>query len=495
LTEKDRQKRESSARPTITPPEERFPVLRDENPVLRRRARPVTKFNRSLMQTLERMVNTMYHSRGVGLAAPQVGLSQRAVVMDDGTGLRHLVNPQITRQEGSVGGWEGCLSLPGLTGKVTRPERVQVRAQDAGGRPVWFEAEGWSARILCHEVDHLDGVLFVDRADEVVELPPETCLRVVFMGTPDFAVPVLQSMLAAGCQVVGVVTQPDRPRGRGQREHPSPVKLEALEQHIPLLQPEKASDGEFARRLKWLEPDLLVTAAYGQILKPCVLEIPRLGCLNVHASLLPAYRGAAPIQRALMAGEETTGITIIWMDEGMDTGPIVLQREIEVGTDESYGELYHRLARMAAKTLMEALHLAACGEAPRIPQQHDMATYAPRITREETIIDWQRASAREVHNLVRALSPRPGASTTWGGRTIKMLSGCPCKGPPAVGVMTPGRVVALSERGFAVACRRGVYEVHRLQVPGKPAVMAPAFLNGYDLRVGDTLGNYRKEED
>ncbi len=467
----------------VSPPSKCMKVVTVGDPVLEGESRPVTRFNRSLGKLLDKMAATMYHQRGVGLAAVQVGVPQRIVVVDYGEGLMDLVNPEITHRAGSEKGFEGCLSVPGYMGEVARPTEVTVTAQDREGERVFVDVEGWAARVLCHEIDHLDGNLFIDRSEEIVRMDPRTRLRVVFMGTPEFAAIVLHEMIDANCAVVGAVTAPDRPRGRGQRPAPSPVKTLALESRIPVLQPEtSADDADLLRHLTWLEPDLIVTAAYGQILKKEILDLPRLGCINVHASLLPRYRGAAPIQRLLMDGETETGVTIISMDEGMDSGPILLQCALPVLDEDDAGTLHDRLAALGGDMVLEVMDALARGGIESEAQDHDLATYAPKISRGETEIDWSR-TARDVVNQVRAFAPRPGAWTRWRGDRIKILLASEDDGSGGV-----GEVLTVAPEGIRVGTGDGTCVLGRIQVPGRRPIPVEEFVNGYDMKPGEILG-------
>jgi methionyl-tRNA formyltransferase len=299
-------------------------------------------------------------------------------------------------------------------------------------------------------------------------------MRIVFMGTPDFAVPCLEALVNNGYDVVGVVTQPDKPVGRKQSELKAPlVKEAALGFGINnILQPVKVKTPEFAESIRQLEPDLVVTAAYGRILTKTVLDIPRLGCINVHASLLPKYRGAAPIQWAIINGDTVTGITTMFMDEGMDTGDILLQREIEIGPDMNAGELFDELKILGAKTLLETLEAMKNGTLTRTPQDHSKAVNVPIMTKETGLIDWSK-SAEEIHNLVRGTYPWPGAYTFYKGSRMKVwktsvLSYCPA-GSPEQGLVEmakreqPGRVLKISKQSLIVATGSGCLLISELQ--------------------------------
>ena len=245
-------------------------------------------------------------------------------------------------------------------------------------------------------------------------------MKLLFLGTADFACPTLEALLASRHELLGVVTQPDRPKGRGQKRIPTPVKSIALRAHLPVYQPEKIRDPAFLKILQSLRPDLMVMVAYGQILSAAVLAVPPRGCVNVHGSLLPKYRGAAPIVRSILGGETRTGITTMFMDPGMDTGPILLTEETEVGEEDTAGTLHDRLAQIGARLLLLTLDGLEQNTLKPKPQDHSQATLAPKVEKEEAHILWG-APARQIFNQIRAFDPWPGAYTTWAGRTVKLF--------------------------------------------------------------------------
>lgn len=307
-------------------------------------------------------------------------------------------------------------------------------------------------------------------------------MRVVFMGTPDFAVPVLAAIDARTdlAEVAAVVTQPDRPRGRGQRLVPSPVKSWAAAHDIPVLQPERARDASFILQLRALAPDVAVVAAFGQILSQEVLDIPVHGCINVHASLLPKYRGAAPIQHAIMDGETVTGITTMQMNAGLDTGDMLLQREVPIYADTTYGTLHDALMEMGADLLIETLEQLAAGALTRTPQT-GASSYAARITRETAAMDWSKP-AHELDALVRGLNPTPYAQTSLDGAVYK-IGGLRRTGHAASA--PAGTLVSADRRaGLCIAAGDEDVEITEIQAPGKKMMAASAFLNGCALTVG-----------
>ena len=307
-------------------------------------------------------------------------------------------------------------------------------------------------------------------------------MRVVFMGTPDFAVPTLAAIAARSdlAEVVAVVTQPDRPRGRGKKLSPSPVKAWAVTHDIPVLQPVRARDTAFVTAFRDLKPDVAVVVAFGQILSQEVLDVPVHGCINVHASLLPKYRGAAPIQHAIMAGESVTGITTMQMDAGLDTGDMLLWREVPIHADTTYGTLHDALMETGASLLVETLERLAAGTLVRTPQT-GTSCYAARITRETVAMDWSK-KAQELDAFVRGLNPVPYAQTSLDGAVYKIgamhRSGGAASAPA-------GTIVAADRKaGLIVATGDEDVEITEIQAPGKKMMETRAFLNGYTLPVG-----------
>ncbi len=301
-------------------------------------------------------------------------------------------------------------------------------------------------------------------------------MRAVFAGTPEFAVPSLGALLASW-DVVAVYTQPDRPAGRGRSLRQSAVKQFALQHDLAVRQPPSLKSAAVRRELAALRPDVLVVAAYGLILPQAVLDIPPHACLNVHASLLPRWRGAAPIQRAVLAGDRRTGITIMRMEAGLDTGAIVCQRQCAITDEDTAGSLHDRLAELGAQTLQACLPDWLEGRVAAVPQSADGVTYANRLTREEARIDWQEDAA-QLNRAVRAYNPWPVAYTRWQDRPVKIWQARAVEGSSA----EPGRVTAAGADGIDVAAGRGVLRITRLQLPGKRPVSAADFCNAHDLR-------------
>jgi methionyl-tRNA formyltransferase len=310
-------------------------------------------------------------------------------------------------------------------------------------------------------------------------------LRIVFAGTPDFAVPPLDALHAAGHRLVAAYTQPDRPAGRGQALASSPVKQRALQLGIAVEQPASLkSDGAVAR-LRELAPDLMVVVAYGLILPPAVLDVPRHACWNIHASLLPRWRGAAPIQRAILAGDEVTGITIMQMDAGLDTGPMLLTRRTPIGPREHGGSLHDRLAGLGAEAIVAAIAGWQAGQVAPQPQPGDGATYAAKIRKDEARIDWAQPAA-VIDRQVRAFNPWPVAETTWAGKQLRVWQAEPDPGE-ARGHASPGTVVESTAGRLVVATGAGVLRLTQVQLAGKRAMPAAEFLNAHSL-AGARLG-------
>ncbi len=309
-------------------------------------------------------------------------------------------------------------------------------------------------------------------------------MRIVFMGTPEFAVPSLEALLASGDQVVGIVTQPDRPKGRGQQLTPSPVKQIAQREAIPLLQPVKMKAPEFLEPLAAWKPDLIAVTAFGRILHPGILSLPPMGCVNVHGSLLPKYRGAAPVQWAVINGETETGITTMLMDEGMDTGPMLLQDRIPILPDDTAGTLAPRLASLGGQLLVETIRqLKAGGLTPRV-QDHSQATMAPLLKKEDGIIDW-KADAQSIANRVRGLSPWPGAYTFHGQERWNIWKAVAVQESTAE---PPGALLAVTKQSLKVATGNGVLELLEIQTANSKRMSVGQFLAGHRISLGEKLG-------
>jgi len=306
-------------------------------------------------------------------------------------------------------------------------------------------------------------------------------LRIVFAGTPDFAVPALSALHDAGHAIVAVYTQPDRPSGRGRELGVGPVKRRALELGLQVEQPSTLRTQEAQDRLRSFAPDVMVVVAYGLILPQAVLDTPKLGCLNIHASLLPRWRGAAPIQRAVLAGDAMTGISIMLMDAGLDTGPELLRREVAIGARETGGELHDRLAPLGAQAIVEAVAGWAAGQLSPQPQTEAGMTYAAKIRKEEARIDWTQPAV-VIDRQVRAFNPWPVAETRLDGEQVRVWLAEPAPGQPVPADCQPGDVLDAHDGRLFVATGEGALELLVLQFPGRKALKARDVLNSRSLR-------------
>ncbi|ANY72032.1 methionyl-tRNA formyltransferase [Paenibacillus ihbetae] len=312
-------------------------------------------------------------------------------------------------------------------------------------------------------------------------------MNIVFMGTPAFAVPSLEMLIEEGYNVVAVVTQPDRPQGRKKVLTPTPVKEAALRHGIPVLQPQRLWNPEAVAELAEYKPDLIVTAAYGQILPKSVLDMPPLGCLNVHGSLLPAYRGGAPIQRSIINGEKVTGITLMYMAEGLDTGDMIAKVEVPIEDDDTAGTMFDKLSLAGARLLKEQLPVLVQGKVAAEAQDESEATYAPNLTREDEKIDWTKTS-RQIYDQIRGLVPYSGGFTLWDGDVFKVWACAkPEKSDQGKGDAEPGTVLEVGESGIVVKTGDGVLTLLTVQPSGKKAMDAAQFSRGTSLVPGTVL--------
>ena len=295
-------------------------------------------------------------------------------------------------------------------------------------------------------------------------------MKIVFMGTPEFAEASLQKLLETDHQIVGVFTQPDKPKGRGYKLVAPPVKELALAHNIPVFQPQKMRDGTALEILQELQPDLIAVVAYGKILPKEILELPRYGCINVHGSLLPKYRGAGPIQWSVINGESVTGVTTMYMGEGLDTGDMILKKETPIGEKETYGELHDRLKEIGAQALVETIELIEQGKAPREVQDDSLSSYAPMLDKQIARLDFTK-DAQTLHNLIRGLSPWPVAHTTVDGKLLKVH-----RAVLASGKGQPGEVI--DSKKFIVACKEGALELLEVQLEGGKRMKGEDFLRG-----------------
>jgi methionyl-tRNA formyltransferase len=309
----------------------------------------------------------------------------------------------------------------------------------------------------------------------------EFSLKIIFAGTPHFAAAALEALLAQKFDVAVVLTQPDRPAGRGMQLTPGPVKQLALQHGLPVLQPHSLKDAATQRELAAYAADVMVVAAYGLILPQAVLQLPRYGCLNIHASLLPRWRGAAPIQRAILAGDRVTGITIMQMDAGLDTGDMLLKKPCPITTHDNAQTLHDKLAALGAQAIVEALRLLEQGQLVREPQDNAQATYAAKLSKAEAQIDWT-ADAAYIANAVRAYNPFPVATTNLNSTPIKIWQASVCNDSSG----EPGTVMAVEKKGIVVACGHGALCLEVLQRPNAKALPAAQFVQGFAVHPGDS---------
>ncbi|MBX9895534.1 MAG: methionyl-tRNA formyltransferase [Nitrosomonas sp.] len=307
-------------------------------------------------------------------------------------------------------------------------------------------------------------------------------MKIIFAGTPAFAATALDALIQTGHDIVMVLTQPDRPAGRGMQMTASAVKLLAQQRQLPILQPPSLKSGGISLQLQSLNADVMVVAAYGLILPQAVLEIPRLGCLNIHASLLPRWRGAAPIQRAILAGDHETGITIMQMDAGLDTGAMLLKHAIAIAPDDTTQSLHDKLSLLGGQSIVEALRLLQQCQLTPIPQDESQASYAAKITKAEAEIDW-RQTAQQISRMVRAFNPSPGAYSFFRNHLLKIWQASAIHG----GEGKPGEIAALSADGIVVACGSGALQIETLQKSGGKRMTAADFLAGNQGILGEFL--------
>ena len=310
-------------------------------------------------------------------------------------------------------------------------------------------------------------------------------MKIVFMGTPDFAVGTLEALIQAGHELIGVVTQPDKPKGRGKSLMATPVKEVALKHQIPVYQPQKVRETEFTENLRRLAPDVIVVAAFGQIITKQILEIPRYGCINVHASLLPAYRGAAPIQWAVINGEKESGVTIMQMDEGLDTGDMIDKVVVPLAEDETGGSLFDKLSQAGAGLCVKVLKDLEEGKAVREKQPEESTTaYASMISKKMGEVNWNE-SAKSIEQLIRGLNPWPSAYTKLQGKTLKLWQG-QVEEQEEEG--RPGEILRVEKDAFYVKTGKGLLKIKEVQLEGKKRMDTGAFLRGFHLNTGELLG-------
>ena len=314
--------------------------------------------------------------------------------------------------------------------------------------------------------------------------------KIIFMGTADFGGLVLEKLADSRENKIAVITQPDRPQGRGRKILPTPIKKIALNKGLEVYQPENINDEESIKRMKEFDPDIILVVAYGQILSSCILNIPKIGCINIHGSLLPKYRGAAPVNRTIINGEKETGITFMFMKEKVDAGEIIFQEKIDILADETCGELYYRLSALSASSLSRLLEKIKSGKIERIPQDNNLATFAHKMNKEDGKIDWSD-KGEKVYNLIRGTIPFPGAFTHYQGRKLKITRVRfldDYKDETDTGFPKPGRVVKTEKDGILISTGdKGMIKIIRLIPAGSKELTANQFVNGYKIKEGEVL--------
>ncbi|HZK11678.1 MAG TPA: methionyl-tRNA formyltransferase [Atribacterota bacterium] len=316
-------------------------------------------------------------------------------------------------------------------------------------------------------------------------------LKIIFMGTADFGAPVLERLANSKENKVMVITQPDRPQGRGRKILPTPIKKVALDKGLEVFQPENINDEQSIKRMKEFSPDIMLVVAYGQILSSHILNIPEIGCINIHGSLLPKYRGAAPINRAVINGEKEAGITFMFMDEKIDAGDIIFQEKIDISPEETYGELYYRLSALSAETLPKLLEKIKSGKIERISQDIKEVTFARKMNKEEGKIEW-RDKGEKVYNLIRGTTPYPGAFTYYQGKKLKITRarflGDYQNETNAISP-NPGSVIKVEKDSILISTGgKGIIRILKLIPAGSKELTAEQFVNGYKIKIGDRLG-------
>ncbi len=399
------------------------------DPILRQKAHPVELFDSGLKAYADQMIEIMQSHHGLGLAAPQVGLDKRLFVFgyqpkdkDDeipNIPFTALVNPRIIKSSKEKETMtEGCLSLPGLELPVLRSSGVTVEAFDLEGKSVTLRAKGLVARIIQHEIDHLDGVLFTDRADNFKNIADYKFARILFFGSDEFSLPIFRTLIENGLNITAAITETDKAAGRGLKIVSSPIKLEAESAGIAVIQPETKE--EITEIVSQLQPDLIILASYGKILPPEALDLSVYGALNVHPSLLPKYRGATPIQSAILNGDDRTGVTIMEMAAGVDTGGIVEQDDEPITTSDTTETLKIKLADLGAQLLLKAIPAYIAGQSKIEHQDESDVVKTYKLTKEMGQIDWNKP-LEIIDREIRAYYPWPGAYTDLQGKRLKLL--------------------------------------------------------------------------
>ena len=400
-------------------------ITKNTDNIWKQKFKEIGRVDTHLKRFVNDMKETLEFTNGVGLAAPQVGFPIKLLIANYGKLNDVFVNPKILEKSKEVNeGEEGCLSVPGHRGLVNRPNRVTIRYQDMKGRVKEANLTGFYARIIQHEFDHLNSTFYINRIKNKKKLVKFSPSRLVFFGTPEFGATILKSTIGQAAvgeyEVLLVVTQPDSNSDRGQKVKRSPVKGIAIKFGIPTFDPLKLSEKGVIKKLKDTNPDIFIVASYGQILPKSVLTIPKYGSLNVHASLLPKYRGASPIQSAILNKDKVTGVTIMLMNEKLDEGEILAQAKVRIGPSTTAKDLEEKLAKLGAQLLHQVIHLWINKRIKPRRQLSSKVTYTKRLTKDSGYIDWKKPP-KNLESMIRAYFPWPGAWTNYNGKILKLL--------------------------------------------------------------------------
>ena len=473
-------------------------VLKYPASKLRKKTAPVEKIGEEIFQLIDKLVEIMLQEDGVGLAANQIGSEYRIFVMNAAPSEEQpepvaFINPVVLNKEGEVVDEEGCLSFPELYLRITRPEKVRVYAKSLYNEGFVLDLTGILARAAMHELDHLDGVLFIDHAadtekekvekyvEDIAEKAQDSqhLMKILLFGSTDFSLPIAQCVHEE-FEILGVVISKPRPRGRGLRTSLPRVAQWAKNAGLNVYMPDDPNSDDFIKTLSQMEPDIFVLSAYGYILSRRLLQVARSGGINIHPSLLPRYRGAAPIQRAIMDGEDKTGITIFFMDEKIDHGDMLAQQEIPIEKDDTFGSLADKLANLGADMIIAVLRAAESGNCPTTKQQSAKASYAPKLKKEELIIDWQREAVK-IHDQIRALSPRPGARTYFRKKELMIT-----RAELGDRKLLPG-LLAVEDKKLYVGAGNRSLVLREVKPEGRKVISALDFINGYRIEKGEVL--------
>jgi len=400
-------------------------ITKNTDNIWKQKFKEISRVDTHLKKVVNDMKETLEFTNGVGLAAPQIGFPVRLFIANYRNLNDVFINPEILGKSKEVNeGEEGCLSVPGHRGLVKRPSSVTIRYQDMKGRVKEATLSGFYARIIQHEFDHLNTIFYINHIKNKKKLVQFSPSRLVFFGTPEYGATILRSII--GQAVVGeyevllVISQPDSASGRGQKVKRSAVKDMATKFGISIIEPLKLNDKSVIKKLKDINPDVFVVASYGLILPKSILNIPKYGSLNVHASLLPKYRGASPIQSAILNKDKVTGVTVMLMNEKLDEGEILARAKVRIGSSATAKDLEEKLAKLGAELLHQVIHLWVNKRIKPRRQHPSKVTYTERLTKDSGHIDWKKPP-KNLESMIRAYFPWPGAWTNYNGKILKLL--------------------------------------------------------------------------